>query len=46
MSHVQAQALDIPGVSEYTEASNMVRNRIFYIHVVRYEVSKRIEMAH
>ena len=30
---IQPQAFDVPGVSEYTVASNMARNRIFYIEI-------------
>ena len=30
MLYISSQAFDVPGVSEYAEASNMVRNRIFY----------------
>ena len=30
---VRAQAFDVSGVSEYTVASNMVRNRSFYIEI-------------
>ena len=30
---VNPQAFDVPGVSEYTVASNMVRNRIFYMEI-------------
>ena len=29
--HIRTQAFDVPGVSEYAEASNMVRNRIYYM---------------
>ena len=37
LESVRPQAFDVPGVSEYTVASNMARNRIFYI---RYFVSQ------
>ena len=30
---VKSQAFDVSGVSEYAVASNMVRNRIFYIEI-------------
>ena len=30
---LQPQAFDVSGVSEYTVAYNMVRNRIFYIEI-------------
>ena len=32
-NHTRSQAFDVSGVSEYTVASNMVRNRIFYIEI-------------
>ena len=34
---VQPQAFDVPGVSENTVASNMARNRIFYIQIQKNE---------
>ena len=35
---VGPQAFDVPGVSEYTVASNMARNHIFYIEISHYTV--------
>ena len=32
-SHDKAQSFDVPGVTEYTVASNMVRNRVFYSEI-------------
>ena len=40
-SSVCPRAFDVPEVSEYTVASNMVRNHL--LSIIRYEVSKRME---
>ena len=40
------QTFDVSGVSEYTVASNMVRNRIFYIEIRSIEKDGNTPTAH